>query len=104
MTRLLNQRIDANGRPVVDAVRFLPKADLAEFARTLIAFTAFRLRMSMSHVFSAGDRERRPTRSEATSHFYSWRDLPLRRVLLAAVLERQLVCDIAEPRGGCVAV
>jgi hypothetical protein len=48
MRRLLGDHIDAHGRPVVDAVRFLPKADLAEFARALIAFTAFRLRMSMA--------------------------------------------------------
>jgi hypothetical protein len=48
MGRLLGDHIDDHGRPVVDAVRFLPKADLAEFARTLIGFTAFRLRMSMA--------------------------------------------------------
>jgi hypothetical protein len=48
MKRLLGNHIDDHGRPVVDAVRFLPKADLAEFARALISFTAFRLRMSMS--------------------------------------------------------
>jgi hypothetical protein len=48
MRRLLSDHINAHGRPVVDAVRFLPKADLAEFARALIAFTAFRLRMSMA--------------------------------------------------------
>ncbi|HEY8809230.1 MAG TPA: hypothetical protein VIM28_04325 [Solirubrobacterales bacterium] len=44
----LNQYIDEQGKPVVDAVRFLPKADLAEFARAVIAFTALRLRMSMA--------------------------------------------------------
>jgi hypothetical protein len=48
MKRLLGNHIDDHGRPVVDAVRFLPKADLAEFARALISFTAFRLRMSMA--------------------------------------------------------
>jgi hypothetical protein len=48
MARLLGDHINDHGRPVVDAVRFLPKADLAEFARTLIGFTAFRLRMSMA--------------------------------------------------------
>jgi hypothetical protein len=48
MRRLLSEHVDDHGRPVVEAVRFMPKADLAEFARALIAFTAFRLRMSMS--------------------------------------------------------
>lgn len=48
LTRRLAEHIDKHGRPVVDAVRFLPKADLAEFARALIAFTAFRLRMSLA--------------------------------------------------------
>jgi hypothetical protein len=48
LTRRLADHIDSHGRPVVDAVRFLPKADLAEFARALIAFTAFRLRMSLA--------------------------------------------------------
>jgi hypothetical protein len=45
---LLRAYIDEQGRPVTEAVRFLPKADLAEFAQKLIAFTAFRLRMSMA--------------------------------------------------------
>lgn len=48
MARLLDQQINDNGRLVTDAVRFLPKADLAEFARQMVAFTAFRLRMSMA--------------------------------------------------------
>jgi hypothetical protein len=48
LTRRLADHIDSHGRPVVDAVRFLPKAELAEFARALIAFTAFRLRMSLA--------------------------------------------------------
>ncbi len=48
LTRLFDQQINDLGRPVVEAVRFLPKADLAEFARQMVAFTAFRLRMSMS--------------------------------------------------------
>ncbi|MGY1705316.1 hypothetical protein ACI79C_12130 [Geodermatophilus sp. SYSU D00697] len=46
--RLLDDRINDHGRQVIDAVRFLPKADLAEFARQMVAFTAFRLRMSMA--------------------------------------------------------
>jgi len=40
--------IDRHGRPVIEAVRFLPKADLAEFARSLVRFTAFRLKMSLA--------------------------------------------------------
>jgi hypothetical protein len=48
LTRRLDDHINSHGRPVVDAVRFLPKAELAEFARALIAFTAFRLRMSLA--------------------------------------------------------
>jgi hypothetical protein len=48
LTRRLADHINNHGRPVVDAVRFLPKGELAEFARTLIAFTAFRLRMSLA--------------------------------------------------------
>ena len=48
LTRRLDDHINSHGRPVVDAIRFLPKAELAEFARALIAFTAFRLRMSLS--------------------------------------------------------
>lgn len=48
LTRRLADHINNHGRPVVEAVRFLPKADLAECARTLIAFTAFRLRMSLA--------------------------------------------------------
>lgn len=44
----LAYQINRHGHPVVDAVRFLPKAELAEFARSLIAFTEFRLKMSLS--------------------------------------------------------
>ncbi|MDP9419476.1 MAG: hypothetical protein M3P53_04905 [Actinomycetota bacterium] len=48
LIRLLEQQINDHGRPVTEAVRFLPKADLAELARQIVGFTAFRLRMSMS--------------------------------------------------------
>jgi|SRR5271166_1133513 len=48
LKRRLNDHTNNQGQPVIDAVRFLPKADLAEFARSLIAFTAFRLRMSLA--------------------------------------------------------
>jgi hypothetical protein len=48
LKRLLDDRINEHSQAVINAVRFLPKADLAEFARQMVAFTAFRLRMSMA--------------------------------------------------------
>jgi hypothetical protein len=48
LLRRLDDHINAHGQSVVDAVRFLPKPELAEFARALISFTGFRLRMSLS--------------------------------------------------------
>lgn len=48
LSRRLDDHVFDHQKPVLDAVRFLPKGDLAEFARFLIALTAFRLRMSLS--------------------------------------------------------
>jgi hypothetical protein len=48
LAKRLTNEINHHGQPVIEAVRFLPKADLAEFARSLIAFTAFRLKMSLA--------------------------------------------------------
>jgi len=48
LQRQLKQHIDDHGEPVVRAIRFFSKGDLAEFANALIDFTAFRMRMSLT--------------------------------------------------------